>query len=118
MLSMDEARARVVKGAALLDARIPGWHERVNIQTLNLAGCKNCIIGQVIGDYCDAVDIDASLRKTDVRMAHGFTANSGTAFGQKETWRRLESAWVDAIAARLHPDASLSPAPQPQAVEG
>jgi hypothetical protein len=42
---------RVARGAALLDARVPGWVDKVNEDTLNIRSMGDCVLGQVFGAY-------------------------------------------------------------------
>lgn len=44
--------ARVAKGAALLDGAVPGWYLRIDLTTLDLGSCGECVLGQLFeGDY-------------------------------------------------------------------
>lgn len=42
--------ARVEKGAALLDERVPDWFTRVDTDTLDIANGYRCVTAQVAGD--------------------------------------------------------------------
>ena len=46
MTDIDPATA-VMNGAAWLDATLPGWEERINLDELSMA--RNCITDQVFG---------------------------------------------------------------------
>lgn len=37
----------VERGAEFLDARIPGWEEKIDLDKLDLGSCCNCIVGQL-----------------------------------------------------------------------
>jgi hypothetical protein len=39
----------VERGAALLDERLPGWYEKIDLDKLDLASCENCVLGQLHG---------------------------------------------------------------------
>lgn len=43
--------SRVRAGVALLDEKQPGWHERVNLDTLDLDVGARCVVGQVFDHY-------------------------------------------------------------------
>ncbi len=43
---MSAIAERVARGAALLDEKIPGWDKRIDLKTLNLGSCTECIVGQ------------------------------------------------------------------------
>lgn len=49
---------RIAKGAELLDAQIPGWRERIDLDKLELSNCTVCVLGQVTGkmDWEAALD--------------------------------------------------------------
>jgi hypothetical protein len=73
---------RVQRGAALLDARFPGWVDQVNLSTLNLASGCDCILGQRFGDFAQGARlVHLAPETSSVRMgdssrsrldAHGF----------------------------------------------
>lgn len=48
--------SRVAIGAALLDQTVPGWWQRVNLETLNLMWHNRCVLGQLFGDWIDGLD--------------------------------------------------------------
>ena len=42
---------RVQRGAAYLDDVDPGWHRRVNANTLELEDGRHCVLGQLHGEF-------------------------------------------------------------------
>ena len=40
-------KARVERGAALLDAEQPGWCERIDLDVLNMTSVGDCVLGQL-----------------------------------------------------------------------
>lgn len=50
-MTTSSIQDRVHRGAALLDAKFPGWVNDVNLTTLNLATTCDCILGQKFGDF-------------------------------------------------------------------
>ena len=48
MTTYDE---RAAAGAALLDAQMPNWEERIDLATLDMASWCRCIGGQLYGSY-------------------------------------------------------------------
>ena len=50
-LTLDAARARAARGAALLDDRDAGWADRVDPGTLHLSDGSACVLGQLWGEY-------------------------------------------------------------------
>ena len=43
----EEVNVRVRNGARWLDENFPGWVDRIDLETLNLANSESCICGQV-----------------------------------------------------------------------
>lgn len=41
------ARECTVRGAALLDERLPGWHEKIDLDDLELNDITRCVLGQL-----------------------------------------------------------------------
>jgi hypothetical protein len=39
---------RIAKGAALLDKKVPGWRQRIDLGKLNIRWPGDCVIGQLI----------------------------------------------------------------------
>lgn len=107
-LDLDAIRARVQAGAALLDQRMPGWWTRIDLATLNLAGCWDCVLGQLNHDYHAG---RLSLGLTPVQsVEHGFHA----AHNRGAEWDALTDAWRDLITAtRLGPCANWDTADRP-----
>lgn len=60
-MSMKKARKRVARGAALLDAKRPGWRDQINLKDLSLSSCTNCIIGQTFGPEYEADEANFGL---------------------------------------------------------
>ena len=50
-ITLDGARARAGRGAALLDDEDPGWAGRVDPDGLALGDGQACVLGQLHGDY-------------------------------------------------------------------
>lgn len=46
---------RVAAGAAWLDDHQPGWVDRIDAAQLDLEDCKECVLGQLFGDFAVAV---------------------------------------------------------------
>ena len=102
----DTIQARVACGVALLDEKLPGWVERIDLDTLNLASPCRCILGQTwdlpVGvDYtafalhADALDIDG-----DEEVAYGFNAGGEDWFEDEGEYDALTAEWKRVILAR------------------
>lgn len=89
---------RVKNGMMLLDEKHgPGWVWRIDVDTLALASTCRCVLGQVYGDYGDALDV---LGLFNGRSAeHGFTL-TGSQEPEPVMWVELTTAWRHAILAR------------------
>jgi hypothetical protein len=46
---------RVNRGIALMDQKYPHWWRVLDLDTLDLRSTKNCVLGQVAGDYLDGL---------------------------------------------------------------
>lgn len=44
---MSEIAVRVARGAAWLDEKYPGWWAKIDLSTLDLSRCTQCVLGQV-----------------------------------------------------------------------
>ena len=44
---MTAVAESVARGAALLDEKLPGWDERIDLADLQLASCYRCVLGQL-----------------------------------------------------------------------
>lgn len=97
--SADDYREAVSNGAALLDARVPGWRDRVDVTTLNLGSCEHCTLGQLFGDY-DAgrrfLELDDVPESNNARAAlYGFSLPLDDVFydDRPAHWDALRLAW-------------------------
>lgn len=48
--------SRVARGAKLLDRAQPGWEERIDTETLNIASIDRCVLGQLYGSYAKGME--------------------------------------------------------------
>lgn len=54
---------RVRAGVALLDEKVPGWHERIDLDRFAMNSCARCVLGQLFGGFvvgAFAVGLDMS----------------------------------------------------------
>ena len=94
----------VKNGATLLDASVPGWYKKIDLDRLDIQHASKCIIGQVFGDYWDGRDL-LSIND-DNEISHGFFLqhNIGRKNDYKKRrrfWKKLNKAWERAIQRRL-----------------
>jgi len=83
----------VKQGIALLDAKVPGWRDKIDVTRLRMSCPSDCIIGQLF-EACDSMIgklygsyefglrqlgiADLSLGGEAPRFTYGFTAWGGT----------------------------------------
>lgn len=46
-----DVAARVARGVALLDEKVPGWVNKVDVEQLNVSNGTTCVLGQLYGEY-------------------------------------------------------------------
>jgi hypothetical protein len=105
----DEATLRVTRGAQLLDEKVPGWADRIDVSKLEMGSAFDCVAGQmyrVAWNRSDAgywspyaygmAELFGTRLETTVFVArrHGFESGGGLS-----SWD-LQLAWHDAIRAR------------------
>jgi hypothetical protein len=112
-MSMEAARAAVAKGAALLDEHDPGWWEVIDVDTLELARCDVCVLGQwASANFLEDETFpdgayNVGLEQLEVEFSqrlYGFNAEGLSASGEGTTYRQLDEAWTEAILWREHLD--------------
>ena len=86
---------RVSAGIDFLDGRVPGWDERIDLDTLKIEHCTRCVLGQLFGDFGDGLDQLDLYHDKDVRL--GFAREPGESIF---VYRDLTAAWTAAIRAR------------------
>lgn len=113
---------RVRAGAAWLDANHPGWVERIDLASLDLSDCQQCILGQTFGDYFDAPifedDSDKFRARREAELASFLGFRSSLPWGWRyvmpadsshdagKEYAELTDAWRALIAARRDGGAS------------
>lgn len=103
MLTPAPARERVARGAHFLDRYDPQWHQKVDPERLNIASGRDCIWGQLTGNY--------DKRPWQLRLAAFLGRNRQLGFlPDDEFWDldagHLNRAWREAIKVRRDRDAS------------
>jgi hypothetical protein len=109
MMTTTEARARVERGAAMLDVQYPGWYKRIDQRVLDMEVSSCCVIGQVCGSYHktfgrDAKTIDIWGTQVDPVQC-GFALPNGVDDGyDRQEWSTLQETWLALITERLAAD--------------
>lgn len=77
---------RAAAGATMLDERVPGWHDKIDLTTIEIVSGTRCILGQLYGTY------GIGLKELSLNESYrfGFTAGSDD----------LNQAWRDEVARR------------------
>lgn len=104
MLSVEEARVRVARGAAHLDEVRPGWWNEIDVGTLTLRDPCCCIVGQLVGGSsfsrfsADVARLFPELPTVSIATATFYGVDIGSGL-----WRfsDLQDTWIEAIAARV-----------------
>ena len=111
-----QMQARVGRGADWLDRQVftYGWRSKINLRNFDMTNPCRCVLGQVFGNYWDAVNevapqdersSDALDDYNDVyawEVDRGFNLPAGE--DDDADWDALERAWVN----YLRDDASWS----------
>jgi hypothetical protein len=106
MMTRQEARDRAKRGAELLDSKIPGWADEINLDSFDIGDESGCVLGQLRGDFFEAVDSlfsrwwRSTARVCDLACAHGFNATSVSRRGREREFSEITQAWREQIAAR------------------
>ena len=106
-VTLDAARARAARGAALLDAADPGWAARVDPDALRLGDGRACVLGQLHGDYrrglgrARVIDLSSAPGRFVSPVDLGFQAASdlGDAVEALD-YAHLTRAWREAVVER------------------
>lgn len=104
----EDAKMAVKRGIYWLDENHPGWAQRIDLGTLEMSECQDCVIGQAIGDYgenivkASGVEYPASARWS---IEHGF--ESPVVFAMNDGlevnygYRELDILWSEEVQKRL-----------------
>lgn len=101
------ARERAAAGAALLDERLPGWADKVNLDTLEMWSPSSCVLAQAYGSFTGAVDVFGLVYEQDTDRPSvidlGFEApNDDPESNEREdTFAWLDIAWADEVRSRV-----------------
>lgn len=97
-MESEEYRVLVSQGAKLLDVKVPGWRERVNVDALDMFDPFKCVLGQVFSRFGDG--LEKLMLNRQSRMVYGFDASEppGTK-GMVEEYGKLTRAWQRELVA-------------------
>ena len=94
MKHSELANRAVARGMAWLDANVPHWRAKLNVTSLDLQWPCKCVLGQLDGDFYEAVWKRKLTRDRVFQL--GFSAPQGMRYGV------LTAAWRRAIEQRDH----------------
>lgn len=107
---MSTIAERVSAGCEYLDKIRPGWEHLIDLGSLNLHSCTDCVVGQLAGPDADlgiaALDDGKNVWDDDKYPADlGFDITDDEVkrapeFGSR--YANLTDAWKQAISKRLH----------------
>ncbi len=110
ILDIDQVRriSFVHRGMSLLDSVNPGWEDMVDLGKINLLSEKDCILGQVYGDF--AAGLGVLMKSMDLQattgddltttMSYGFMVDR-LVTGIRQENDVLSRTWRAAIRKRL-----------------
>jgi hypothetical protein len=102
-MCIELLQERAAAGAQLLDERMPGWWERIDVKGLRLESCSSCILGQLGGFEATAYDCGLSSKET---CLFGFdmwdlpSCLYPQVLFWGEVWNALTDCWRAEIAER------------------
>lgn len=103
--------ARVAKGIALLDEKVPGWADKIDLEKLAISSGTHCVTAQVSGKHhylngMYMLGLSEGTDNTGSYTQHGFQVEDLDAPGMPEGYdtaegyAALDLIWQREIAAR------------------
>ena len=115
-ITADKVQGRVQRGAEYLDEIDPGWHRRVNADTLELEDGQHCVLGQLHGEFrlglgrSHVLTLSSAPRASLSPVAYGFKCVEGVSDAwQARDYELLTQAWRAAVRRRQDRDADPLP---------
>jgi hypothetical protein len=95
---------RVAKGAALLDEKVPGWDQRIDLEILAMRGTCECVLGQLFEPTPEGADgywvgLDR-LAISRLGAAHAAEYGFACETSEIESYVALGAEWRRLIGAR------------------
>lgn len=88
----------VRRGMTLLDTEEPNWRYIIDLNSLDMSDCEECILGQIYGTYCEGRET-LGIAGTDDSI-YGFDISPEISkVLHKNAYRRLQKAWQRALEA-------------------
>lgn len=115
-ITQEKVAERVRRGAEYLDEMDPGWHRRVEADTLELEDGRHCVLGQLHGEFrlglgrSHVITLSSAPRASLSPVAYGFKCVEGVSDEwQARDYELLTKAWRAAVRARQETDALSAP---------
>lgn len=106
-ITEEKVRERVQRGAAYLDEMDPGWHRQVDPNTLELGSGRQCVLGQLHGEFrlglgrSRLISLSSAPQASLSPVAYGFKCVEGVSDEwQARDYELLTAAWRNAVLAR------------------
>jgi hypothetical protein len=110
-ITEEKVRERVRRGAEYLDDMDPGWHRRVDADTLELEDGQHCVLGQLHGDFrlglgrSHVLTLSSAPRSSLSPVAYGFKCVEGVSDEwEARDYELLTQAWRAAVRSRTAGD--------------
>lgn len=85
-------KEKIKLGMDLLDEKVPGWRDRIDLKNLNMGSCESCILGQLFNDFgLGLKKLDIDLYDTTI-FELAFEKSSG------ESYTQLTKNWKQALS--------------------
>lgn len=89
------------KGIALLDAKVPEWCTKMQLDHLKMGDGASCVLGQVFGDYDDGLIglglLDPAASGYPDDTVYGFDLDDGRGAFSNENYGPLTRRWKQRI---------------------
>lgn len=111
-MSEIDYEARVAKGIALLDEKVPGWPDKINLNRLNIGNASFCVTAQLSGENdwilgMEQLGLEQGEFNTGSYTMHGFNVEAYGAstiddddYDGYDALATLNNIWEREITAR------------------
>lgn len=103
MYTMEE---KVTAGGMVLDMEKPGWYRKIDLDTLTIRSCTDCVLGQVFNGF------DTGKKELGISIGadYGFALNTAqaTPYETRMEWNKLKELWIEEVEMRLVAEESAS----------
>lgn len=91
----------VTAGAAWLDENFPGWERKIDLGSLDLRSCSECMCGQNLRDLARELGMLSGYDYVSRWYGFRWTQEHGFSLLFDEDWDELERLWVELIKERF-----------------